>query len=214
MKRNALFLASALVVAGLGTATLALAQSAAPGTPQRMHLDSNNDGVIDRAEAAKMPRLAAKFDQLDRNGDGRLDASERPQRHGMGKHGGKHGGRHGDMSKLDTDHDGRISRPEAAGRDKLAGNFAAIDADNDGYLTRSELQAYHERMRPQREAERAQRFNAKFAEADLNRDGRLSRVEVAEKMPRLAERFNWMDDNKDGFLSRDELQHKGGHRHR
>lgn len=207
MKRNALFLASALAVAGLGAATLALAQSAASDKPQRMHLDADNDGVIDRTEAAKLPRLAAKFDQLDRNGDGRLDASERPQRHGKGKH----GGRHGDMSKLDTDNDGRISRAEAAGRDRLAGNFAAIDADSDSYLTRGELQAYHARMRPQREAERAQRFEARFAEADLNRDGRLSRGEVDEKMPRLAERFNWLDDNRDGFLGRDELQSKGGH---
>ena len=45
-----------------------------------------------------------------------------------------------------------------------------------------------------------------FAAADLNGDGRLSRVEADEKMPRLAARFAWLDDNRDGFLSRDEAQ--------
>ena len=50
------------------------------------------------------------------------------------------------------------------------------------------------------------RLEGKFAEADLNKDGKLSRIEVDEKMPRLAKRFAWMDDNRDGFLSRAELQ--------
>ncbi|MGI8560341.1 MAG: EF-hand domain-containing protein [Luteimonas sp.] len=212
MQRNAMFIATALVVASFGIAALASAQTAAPAKTQRMSLDANRDGAIDRSEAARMPRLAEKFDQLDRNGDGRLDKGERPQHHGKGKHGGRHGG----IAKLDTDKDGRISRTEAAasprGKGKLVEQFAAIDANNDGYLVRAELRAHHERMRPQREAERTQRFNARFAEADLNRDGRLSRVEVAEKMPRLAGRFAWMDDNKDGFLSREELRMQRGRR--
>jgi hypothetical protein len=37
-------------------------------------------------------------------------------------------------------------------------------------------------------------------------DGRLNRVEVDEKMPRMAARFAWIDENRDGFLSRAELQ--------
>jgi Ca2+-binding EF-hand superfamily protein len=85
-------------------------------------------------------------------------------------------------------------------------DFATIDANRDGFIVRSELRAYHERTRPQRAAERTARFDAKFREADLNRDGKLGRVEVQEKMPRLADRFAWMDDNHDGFLSRAELQ--------
>ena len=39
-----------------------------------------------------------------------------------------------------------------------------------------------------------------------DKDGKLSRIEVDEKMPRLAKRFAWMDDNRDGFLSRAELE--------
>ncbi|CAN5708384.1 EF-hand domain-containing protein [soil metagenome] len=188
-------LAAALALVSLAAAPLAFAQTSAPAQPKRMSLDRNNDGIIDRSQAAKMPR-----------------------HQGKGKRGG-HGG-HGGIEKLDANKDGRISRAElqqaasaatAAGKQwnpatRLLENFSAIDSNRDGYLVRSEITAWHERMRPQREAERSARFNAMFEAADLNRDGRLSRVEVAEKMPRLAERFDWLDENKDGFLSREELR--------
>jgi Ca2+-binding EF-hand superfamily protein len=91
-------------------------------------------------------------------------------------------------------------------------DFAAIDANRDGYLVRSELRAHHERMRPQHEAARKARFEQKFAAADLNKDGKLGRVEAGQAMPRIGERFNWMDDNRDGFLDRNELASGRGHR--
>jgi Ca2+-binding EF-hand superfamily protein len=91
-------------------------------------------------------------------------------------------------------------------------DFASIDSNRDGYLVGSELRAHHERMRPQREAMRARHFEEKFTAADVNRDGRLGRVEVDEKMPRLKERFSWLDENRDGFLSRAELQAAHGRR--
>ena len=107
---------------------------------------------------------------------------------------------------MDTDQDGRISRAEFDAGQARKLDFAAVDANKDGFLVRSELRAYHEAMRPQREAERAKRFDEKFAAADLNRDGKLSRVEVDEKMPRMKDRFAWIDENRDGFISRGELQ--------
>lgn len=151
-----------------------------------------------------------------------------------GMHRGMHRG--GGIERLDTDNDGRISRAEFdAGRaerearmakdperqarmqahmkDHKPVDFAAMDTNRDGYLVRSELRAYHERMRPQREAERAARFNERFAQADLNRDGKLGRVEVQE-MPQLADRFQWIDENRDGFLSKAELQAGREDRHR
>ena len=125
---------------------------------------------------------------------------------------GKHGfGKHArGIAGLDADADGRISRDEAAGRGRMSGmllkNFDAIDANRDGHIVRTELRAWHERQKPLREAERAKRFEQRFVAADLNRDGKLSKVEVAEKMPRMAKGFAWMDDNRDGFLSRAELR--------
>jgi hypothetical protein len=42
---------------------------------------------------------------------------------------------------------------------------------------------------PQREAERKARFEQRFTERDLNRDGKLGRTEVSEKLPRLSDRI-------------------------
>jgi Ca2+-binding EF-hand superfamily protein len=196
-----------LALAAAATSAAAVAQQP-PAPSARTHhasMDANHDGVIDRAEAAANPRFAARFDQLDKNHDGRLVADERPQ---WGGHGGHHGS--DGIARMDANGDGRIARDEISGtgrhQEKLAARFAEIDGNHDGYLVRSELTAYHARMRPQREAEHARRFDEHFVTADLNRDGKLSRVEVSEKMPRLTQGFAWMDENHDGFLSREELR--------
>lgn len=151
------------------------------------------------------------------------------QRHHRGQRFAHAGGGFG-IARLDTDGDGRISRVEleqaAQARQERAGrrgegprrmhgmrgggwlleNFDAIDANRDGHIVRAELRAWHEAQRPQREAERERRFQQRFDAADLNGDGLLGRVEVQEKMPRLAASFNWLDENGDGFLSREELR--------
>ena len=223
-----------LPLAGLLLVPLSLAAVSAAAFAQsadapraRVSLDANRDGAIDRAEAAKAPRFAERFDKLDRNDDGRLTRDERG---GMHHRNGKRG-----LARLDTDRDGRISRAEfatmearmaewrarhaehAGKGDAKRGHrapmvFAEVDANRDGYLVRTELHAHHERLRPQREAARKARLEQNFAAADLNRDGKLGMVEVEQAMPRLVERFNWMDDNRDGFLGRDELAK--GRRHR
>lgn len=202
MNRNTLSALLATAVAAVVAGTALAAPQA--GDAARPKLDVNNDGAVDRSEAAAHPRLAAKFDELDRNKDGRLDASERPHRKGHGHH-GRHGGM-GGVVAADKDGDGRISRSEAAGLERIATSFDQIDANRDGYIVRSELTKYHERMRPQREAERAKRAEERFAAADLNKDGKLSRVEVSEKMPRLEKAFAFMDEDRDGFLTRDDLK--------
>ncbi len=201
-------LALALAAATLSTAALAQQGVAASGKAQRMNIDVNNDGFIDRAEAGRHERLAGKFDQLDKNGDGRLSADERPQR--MGKHGRRGmGGHHGAMMKADADKDGRISRAEAAADPKLAARFNEMDGNRDGFLDRADW-----------DAKARERKEAWFTAADSNRDGRLSKAEMdASSAKRLAEhqqkarthsaeRFQKLDANKDGSLSRDELESK------
>ena len=156
----------ALAITAVLASSFAVAQTATPATGVKAapRIDANGDGVIDRAEAAKMPRLAEKFDQLDANKDGKLSASERPQR----MHGQRGGGKRGDrMQALDTDKDGRISRDEAnAGKGGFAQRFADMDVNKDGYLDRADMQA-----------RATQRRGECFAAADADKNGQLSRAE-------------------------------------
>ena len=174
-------LAVAVTVALASAATFAQTASTTTAAAPRTAIDANQDGVIDRAEAAKAPRLAARFDQLDQNKDGRPSADERPHR-GMHHRGGKRGA-HARMQRADTDRDGRISRAEAqAAQAQHAGRFDELDVNKDGYLDRADRQA---RM--------AQRRGECFTKADTDRNGQLSRAEfenahcgggVAGRMPR------------------------------
>jgi Ca2+-binding EF-hand superfamily protein len=178
MNRSRTLLALALGAALVSTvaiaqqaATTAPSPPAADAPPPPPKLDANGDGVIDRAEAAKAPRLAQQFDQLDKNHDGKLSADERPRmprgpRDGRGGPGGPGGGMHDRMMQLDTDHDGRVSRAEAAAKPDLAQRFDKLDANHDGFLDRSDFQAHMQQKRDEC-----------FAKADADKDGKLSRAE-------------------------------------
>jgi len=156
---------SAALVSGI-----AIAQQAAPAAQSdapRQRIDANGDGVIDRSEAAKAPRLAQQFDQLDKNHDGRLSSDERPQMGHRDRGGdGEGDGMHDRMQQLDTDHDGRISGKEAAAKPELAQRFARLDANHDGFLDRSDFQAHKQQARDEC-----------FAKADADKNGQISRAE-------------------------------------
>lgn len=58
-----------------------------------------------------------------------------------------------------------------------------------------------------RKAERQAQAEARFSEADKNRDGKISLAEMQDQQDkRLAERFAKLDANRDGGVSRDELR--------
>lgn len=182
MTRKTLLTLAVLTALAAGTAFAATAPapdapaSDAPATgaqaAPRVKLDSNGDGVVDRTEAAKHPRLAGKFDELDKNKDGKLTKDEMPAHHGRGHDKRGHGPREA-MSRLDTDKDGRISRAEAtAGEGKMASRFDQMDANKDGFIDRAD----HEIRAKQRKDEW-------FAAADTDKDGKLSRAEVDAAKP-------------------------------
>jgi len=52
-----------------------------------------------------------------------------------------------DLSRLDIDGDGRISKAEAAGNADMMTIFDRADRDRDGRLTQAEIDAYEKRMK-------------------------------------------------------------------
>lgn len=167
-------LAMAVAVALASAAAYAQTAAPAPAAKPRMQLDADKDGLIDRAEAAKAPKLASMFDRLDKDKDGKLSAEERAQMRGMRHrgdgHGGKRGGMRGSHDRMlaaDTDKDGRVSRAEAqAAQAKFGDRFEQMDVNKDGYLDRADMQARF-----------AQRRGECFAKADADKNGQLSRAE-------------------------------------
>ena len=222
MKRHALFFATALAVASLGAAGLAAAQSA-PAAPAS---DATTDAPRDATRGKRPMRhgkghfghrgghaMGGGIERMDADGDGRVsraefDAAKAAREEARATHVAERekAGAGESPRRARGDRPDRPARDGNASGPRMAFDFDAIDTDKDGYIVRSEVMAHRDRMQEQMRGEHAERFAAAFAEADLNKDGKLSRVEVDEKMPRLSKRFAWMDDNRDGFLSRAELE--------
>jgi Ca2+-binding EF-hand superfamily protein len=178
MTRKTLLMLAVLTALSAGTAFAATAPASDSRQAPHARLDANGDGAIDRSEAARHPRLGAKFDELDKNKDGKLAKEEMPRHHGRGF--GKNGhGSHGMMMKLDTDKDGRISRAEsAAGQARSAERFGQMDVNKDGYIDRAD-----------HELRAKQRTDQWFARVDTDKDGKLSRAEVdASRSQRMEHR--------------------------
>ncbi|MCY1060531.1 EF-hand domain-containing protein [Nannocystis sp. SCPEA4] len=110
--------------------------------------DSNGDGALARDEVAG-GKLADKFDEADGDKDGKLTRDELKALKGRGKHGE---GPHGEGHRKDP-------------AERAAMMLAKFDVDSDGALSADEV-AEH-------------RFLAdKFAEADGDKDGKLTRDEL------------------------------------
>lgn len=180
MTRKTLLTLAVLTALSAGTAYAATQSDTAAAKPTRASLDANGDGSIDRAEAAKSPRLQERFDTIDTNKDGTLSKEEMPRRGDRDgrRHGGRGDGPRAAMAKLDADKDGRVSRAEsAAGEGRLASRFDEMDVNKDGFLDRAD----HEIRSKQRQDEW-------FASADIDKDGKLSRAELDAAKARRGER--------------------------
>jgi Ca2+-binding EF-hand superfamily protein len=187
--------------------------------------DLNEDGYLTRDELP--PRVAALFDQADKNGDGKLDRQEVQallpvlrKRFGQQANQPARAADSTDverqvaqlLQRMDTNKDGMISRDEAKG--PLAKNFDLLDTNKDGYLDKDELRRAVTRWRAAQKAaakqgnpdrpggQRPQQPD--FDALDLNADGRLTREEL--KGTRFEADFDKIDTNKDGKIDRKEFE--------
>lgn len=109
-------------------------------------------------------------------------------------------GRHGRMlQRFDTDGDGTISMEEFS--DIGMGDLLDGDTDGNGELSVAEIKAA---MEKRREARMAEMFKRRF---DVDGDGKIT---VAELKDRQEKRFALADANNDGQISREEFSKMRG----
>ena len=105
------------------------------------------------------------------------------------------------MQKLDTNGDQMISLQEAQAADakRLVGNFAVIDADSDGQITKEEMRQHHQKRKEERMAKRK--------ELDADGNGAISYDEASNAgAEKLVEHFDKIDGNGDGEINRQEMK--------
>lgn len=96
-------------------------------------LDKDGDGKLSREEFPEQFR--ARFDKLDANADGFVDADEMGKARGGGQAGDRRAG--GMLGRFDKNGDGKVTREEFP-QDKLQA-FDRFDKNGDGVITADEL---------------------------------------------------------------------------
>jgi Ca2+-binding EF-hand superfamily protein len=103
-------------------------------------IDADHNGSISREEATRTsaPLLAANFDAIDFDKDGKLSPQEvgafwQMRRQAILR-----------LMAADKNHDGTLSKDEAKGFPRLSANFDKIDTDHNGQLSTQEIKNYYQ----------------------------------------------------------------------
>ena len=114
------------------------------------------------------------------------------------------------FQEADADGDGQLDRVEAqALGPRLAARFDKVDANADGELSREEMararaaMGHHARKGMQR---RQGYMAGLFQGMDDDGNGAISRAELGDKAPRLADNFAAIDADGNGELSKEEMK--------
>ena len=113
---------------------------------------------------------------------------------------------------LDTNKDGKISIKEAKG--PLKNHLKKVDSNNDGFITKEELEKKHKSERRACKDEKGFKQNKGihknrpsaeqvFKDLDTNKDGNIDKNEAKGL---LSNHFEKVDSNKDGFITKKELK--------
>jgi Ca2+-binding EF-hand superfamily protein len=110
----------------------------------------------------------------------------------------------------DSNRDGKLSLAEfeRARSERIAEQFRRMDGNGDGSLTQEEMRQSMRAHRSQRAAHRHERMaqRERLRGLDANGDQALTRAEIGDQAPRLAEHFNEIDLDRDGRLTRNEIR--------
>ena len=111
--------------------------------------DTNEDGKISTAEATANVGLSSRFGIIDTNKDGFVTMDEyRSFYTNTASQGEQHATAHSAVvtrdvwARLDLNADGKLSASELSADVKLNGSFAAMDSNNDGFVSQDEYRAY------------------------------------------------------------------------
>ena len=104
------------------------------------------------------------------------------------------------FAAMDADKDGKVTKEELAAN--RAAKFTEADADKDGKLSADEMLAMREKAEAARKAEMAK---AMIARIDTDKDGFVSAAEM-EAMPMMDKMFDRVDGDGDGAISTEEME--------
>jgi Ca2+-binding EF-hand superfamily protein len=159
---------TAAVSAGTTTPSVTQPRQGSRLLRQWLEADRDADGALSRSEAARIPRLAAAFDAIDRDGDARLSADEvrawRKARTTATRRPRNGGALEDTRQRADRNGDGYLVMDEVEERlPRLVARFEAIDTDRDGRLSGEEWRQWFAARRA--------------ARPQSNRDSSVSRSE-------------------------------------